>query len=73
MSSRDTIIETESCPFCGGKATILRMRNGDELHVKHKENCFIKSAAICRYHWGDSERIPAEPFADWCQRVPRKS
>jgi hypothetical protein len=57
------------CPFCGGEATVTRMRNCDELRVKHKPGCFLSGfKGESRFHWNERERIPAVPFKDWCMR-----
>ena len=60
--------KSKPCPFCGGKAIIVRELNCDTLIVEHAEDCFIRSAPIKRFHWNDLGARPEVAFADWERR-----
>lgn len=61
MSKESTL----PCPFCGGKAEIIRELNCDTLSVSHAPRCFLFAARTSRFHWNDPLHKPNIPFADW--------
>ncbi len=64
-----TTIVAKKCPFCGGKAEIVRELNCDTLYVEHAAGCFIKDCDISHYHFNEPNIRPEKPFSGWETRV----